>query len=305
MNAAEKLRTIIDMTPSLEMVSQQIGMSSEEIEKFITLANVKEEELLMSNMRLIYSIARSFLGKGMDFDDLVYEGMRGFRKALTKFDHEKGYAFSTYAYPWIKDYMRSALAAAPPITLPRHVYKLVVKVNAIRNRFQRAIGYSPSDEELASALGISAERFEVVRRALALVNRNSDATADEQEGTKPTPSPYDESTWERTESFVGGEVEGRRTEQVESREPQPQAAAGFREVQQSMQSILQLLPAEESAAVLKKLGLGGAYNDGTAEEEGEERALYRRGLRRLRKLLLDPSVSSDIAVDAEGRVVIA
>lgn len=245
-----------------------------------------------------------YVGKGMDFDDLVYEGIRGFRKALTKFNHEKGYALSTYAYPWIKDYMRSALAAAPPITLPRHVYKLVMKVNAIRNRFQRELGYSPTDDELAKALGITMERFEIVRRALALVNRNSDSSVEEQEGVKPTPSPYDESTWERPETSVDRGVEGRLSEQLESREPQPQVAAGFSEVLQSMRAILQLLPAEESAAVLKKLGLGGAYSN-VAEDEEEERALYRRGLRRLRKLLLDPNVNSDIAVDAEGRAVIS
>ena len=258
-------------------------MNVTELKKFLAVAKEKEEEVILANLRLIQSIARMFHGRGLEVDDLVYEGIRGLRKALTKFDFERGLAFSTYAYPWIKDYMRSALAAAHPIKLPRHVYKLAVKVNAIKSKFFRLSGYEPTDEELATELGISMDRFEIVRRAMALVNRNVDLMAELD--TKPAPMPYDESTWEQKRDE---EQQGAVTEHLVSREPQPHMAAGFNNVQQTMIAAVKSLPQKEAAAVLNRLGLG-KEKPPVSKDTDDERSLYRRGMRKLRKIMLDPS----------------
>lgn len=88
-----------------------------------------------------------------------YLGVRGLKKALSKFDPEKGFAFSTYAYPWIKEFMRIALASSLPITLPRHVYRLLLKVKNIQQQMSLiSLGRMPTDEETADEMGISIER---------------------------------------------------------------------------------------------------------------------------------------------------
>ena len=258
-------------------------MNIAELKKFLSVAKEKEEEVILANLRLIQSIARMFLGRGLELDDLVYEGIRGLRKALTKFDFERGLAFSTYAYPWIKDYMRAALAAAHPIKLPRHVYKLAIKVNAIKSKFFRLSGYEPTDEDLAAELGISMDRFEIVRRAMALVNRNVDLM--EELETKPASMPYDESTWEQRRHE---EQQGAVTKHLVSREPQPHIAAGYNNVQQTMIAAVKSLPQREAAAVLNRLGLGQERPSAKSDSD-DERSLYRRGMRKLRKIMLDPS----------------
>lgn len=91
--------------------------------------------LLRSNMRLVYSIAMNHQGMGLDINDLIYEGVLGLRKAMVKFDPSRGCAFSTYAYPWIKDYIRAALSKSLPISLPRHVYKLLIKLKFVKGKF--------------------------------------------------------------------------------------------------------------------------------------------------------------------------
>lgn len=310
MHAARKLRLVFKSSSSISEFVTLTNMSAKELKRFVALSKQRESEILLSNMRLIFSIARSFQGKGLDFDDLVYEGIRGLRKAISKFDIEKGTAFSTYAYPWIKEYMRSALAASPPITLPRHVYKLAVKVGAIRNRFIQAQGYHPTDEELAEALGISMDRFDVVRRAMALVNRSSDSINVLIGGgdKKPNPTPYDESTWEKVPD---SRLEASSaTAYLVSREPQPAAAAGYNSIHQRMRNILRTLPSKEAAAIQRKFGItsekeldgsaaeGVAQGDGKGTEE-EDRALCRRGLRRLKKRMSDdPTFSEEFLSDA-------
>jgi DNA-directed RNA polymerase sigma subunit (sigma70/sigma32) len=117
------------------------------------------------------------------------------KKALSKFDPEKGFAFSTYAYPWIREYIRSALASSLPIALPRHVYKLLLKVRTVQEQMsQLTPDRFPTDEEIAAEMGIPIERFEIVRRAMALAAHSSDHTPPESSGARIQ---FDEATWER------------------------------------------------------------------------------------------------------------
>ena len=160
----------------LEVLASRTGIAPNKIQSLVILSLRLEQTLVRVNMRLVASVALQFVGKGMELDDLIYEGVRGLRKAYDKFDVAKGHAFSTYAYPWIKDYIRTALASALPITLPRHVYKLLSKVRAIKSRLSAELGRAPTEQELALEMGISMERYEVVRKAIALADRSNGAT---------------------------------------------------------------------------------------------------------------------------------
>jgi RNA polymerase sigma factor (sigma-70 family) len=122
------------------------------LENIVKKSDRLEQLLLESNLRLVHSIAVQHQGMGLELDDIVYEGVRGLKKALSKFDPDRGFAFSTYAYPWIREYIRSALASAMPIVLPRNVYRLLVRIKSIEQKLA-SIGRVPSEEELATEMG--------------------------------------------------------------------------------------------------------------------------------------------------------
>lgn len=233
-------------------------------------------------MRLVLSVALQHVDKGLDLDDLVYEGIKGLKKAGEKFDLTKGYAFSTYAYPWIKEYIRIALASALPITLPRHVYKLLVKVRAIKQRLSSDFGRPPTDEELASVMGISIERFDIVRRALALADRSNNGTP--LTSSLSTTS-YDESTWEP----VLTDLEGSLLENVVSLEMQPEETATHAIMSSAVIEALQSLPDDESSAILKRLEVGGNGRSKMAESELSQ-TLYQNGVRRLRRKVVSGQI---------------
>jgi DNA-directed RNA polymerase sigma subunit (sigma70/sigma32) len=115
----------------IEATTSSISLPEAKKKLLVERSQKLETIILQTNMRLVYSIALQHQGMGVNIDDLVDEGVLGLRHALSKYDITRGYAFSTYAYPWIKDYMRSALSKALPISLPRHVYKLLVKVHTL------------------------------------------------------------------------------------------------------------------------------------------------------------------------------
>ena len=139
---------------------------------------------------------------------LISAGVRGLKKALSKFDPEKGFAFSTYAYPWIREYIRSALASSLPIALPRHVHRLLMRVRGLQDQMLSS-GRMPTDEETAEEMGIPIERFEVVRRAMALASRSNDATPAISLAGSASASAriqFHEATWERV---IEAHTEGR------------------------------------------------------------------------------------------------
>ena len=150
-----------------ENVSRAIGMPTDRLIQLISKSEYIEGILLQGNLRLVHSIALQHQNMGLELDDLVYEGVRGLKKAIAGFDPSKGFAFSTYAYPWIREYIRTALASSLPITLPRNVYRLLLRVRSIQQQFVDR-GVTPTDEELAEEMGVTIERFEVVRKAMAL-----------------------------------------------------------------------------------------------------------------------------------------
>jgi len=283
----------LSATVPVETLARRTGVSVDKLRSLVLLSLRLEQTLVKVNMRLVASIALQHVGKGMDLDDLVYEGVRGLRKASEKFDLEKGYAFSTYAYPWIKEFIRAALASALPITLPRHVYKLLSKVRAIKSRLSTELGRVPSEQELALEMGISIDRFEVVRKAIALADRSNGATP-----LVPLelPLPYDESTWE---PIVTKDSEGSFVENIFSKELPPDASASMALQSPVVLEALQSLPEEESMAILKRLEYsrvgGGSSTEGKVglEEGAGSKVLYQKGVRRLRRKIISGRLSLD------------
>jgi RNA polymerase primary sigma factor len=120
-------------------------------------------KLIESNLRLVVSIARRFVGQGMLFLDLAQEGNIGLMRAVQKFDYRKGFKFSTYATWWIRQAVSRALAdQARTIRLPVHVTEYMHKVARARRELVQILGREPDPEEIGRRIGLPAERVEQV-----------------------------------------------------------------------------------------------------------------------------------------------
>ncbi len=157
----------ININDPVRMYLKEIGRISlltaeEEIELSIRVANGDEEaknKLAESNLRLVVSIAKRYVGRGLLFLDLIQEGNIGLMKAVDKFDYDKGYKFSTYATWWIRQAITRALAdQARTIRVPVHMVETINKMARIQRQLTLELNREPSEEELAKKMGISVEK---------------------------------------------------------------------------------------------------------------------------------------------------
>lgn len=117
-----------------------------------------KERFIRANIRLSMHVARNYTGRGLPFGDLVQEGIFGISHAIRKFEPERGYRFSTYATPWIRQYIsRAVINTGATIRVPEHRINEMHKVNKIKNGLFETLGREPSLEELAEATGKSLE----------------------------------------------------------------------------------------------------------------------------------------------------
>ena len=174
---------IIDDVPdeSKDMsVNDNVRMYLKEIGKISLLSLEEEQELSKrvaegdeqaknilaeSNLRLVVSIAKRYVGRGLLFLDLIQEGNIGLMKAVEKFDYDKGYKFSTYATWWIRQAITRALAdQARTIRVPVHMVETINKMARIERQMTLELNREPTDQELAKKMGLSADKIVEIRK---------------------------------------------------------------------------------------------------------------------------------------------
>jgi len=161
----------MNINDPVRMYLKEIGRISlltpeEEMALSIRVANGEEEaknRLAESNLRLVVSIAKRYVGRGLLFLDLIQEGNIGLMKAVDKFDYDKGYKFSTYATWWIRQAITRALAdQARTIRVPVHMVETINKMARIQRQLTLELNREPSEEEIAKKMGISVEKVREV-----------------------------------------------------------------------------------------------------------------------------------------------
>jgi RNA polymerase primary sigma factor len=138
-----------------------------DLDRLVVLGRMAKRSLIEANLRLVVSVAKRYVGRGLTMLDLVQEGNVGLIRAVEKFDYARGFKFSTYATWWIRQAMSRALAdQARTIRVPVHVVELINRVIRVQRSMLQECGYEPKPGEVAAQLGLTAERVtEVLRLA--------------------------------------------------------------------------------------------------------------------------------------------
>ncbi|WSQ67217.1 sigma-70 family RNA polymerase sigma factor [Streptomyces sp. NBC_01216] len=155
--AEERLATAPDLDSLLAV----------DLDRLVVMGRMAKRRLIEANLRLVVSVAKRYIGRGLTMLDLVQEGNLGLIRAVEKFDYARGYKFSTYATWWIRQAMSRALAdQARTIRVPVHVVELINRVVRVQRRMLQERGYEPTPEEVAVQLDLTPERVgEVLRLA--------------------------------------------------------------------------------------------------------------------------------------------
>ncbi len=162
--------------PAIAELAELHAMALSEFEHRLRCGKVAKRTMIRSNLRLVVSIAKRYLNRGVPFLDLIQEGSLGLNRATEKFDPDKGYKFSTYAYWWIRQGITRTIANdARTIRLPIHIVEKLNKLKKTYRELRRTLHRNPTEAELAAELGMTAEQLrglhQVRRSALSLNHR--------------------------------------------------------------------------------------------------------------------------------------
>lgn len=175
-NASEKLTRELGRKPTRQEMLAKLKINDSELTLKLQEGRAAKRRMIRSNLRLVVSIAKRYLNRGVPFLDLIQEGALGLNRATEKFDPDKGYKFSTYAYWWIRQGITRTIANdARTIRLPIHIVEKLNKLKKAHRDLRRDLQRNPTEQELASALDVTVDQLrslqQVRRRSLSLNHR--------------------------------------------------------------------------------------------------------------------------------------
>ena len=247
----------IDLSvPDGVSIEDPVRMYLKEIGKVPLLSADRKKELAEANLRLVVSIAKRYVGRGMLFLDLIQEGNLGLIKAVEKFDYHKGYKFSTYATWWIRQAITRAIAdQARTIRIPVHMVETINKLIRVSRQLLQELGREPLPEEIAKELDMPVER---VREILKISQE---------------PVSLETPIGEEEDSHLGDFIQ-------DDNVPVPAEAAAQTLLKEQLDEVLDTLTEREQKVLRLRFGM----NDGrarTLEEVGKEFDVTRERIRQI------------------------
>jgi len=175
-NKRQELAIESGSSPTKEELAATVSLSVNELERKLHQGRLAKRRMIRSNLRLVVSIAKRYLNRGVPFLDLIQEGAIGLNRATEKFDPNKGYKFSTYAYWWIRQAITRTIANdARTIRLPIHIVEKLNKLKKVQRDLKQELQRNPTEEELAAGLEISQSQLhqllQLRRQSLSLNHR--------------------------------------------------------------------------------------------------------------------------------------
>ncbi len=255
--ATEKIAILEErMEEAEEAEIEEMKEEIKNLQKDVDLGSEAKKRLAEANLRLVVSIAKRYVGRGMLFLDLIQEGNLGLIKAVEKFDYRKGYKFSTYATWWIRQAITRAIAdQARTIRIPVHMVETINKLIRVSRQLLQELGREPSPEEIAAEMNMPVDR---VREILKISQE---------------PVSLETPIGEEEDSHLGDFIK-------DDNVPVPADAAAFTLLKEQLEEVLSTLTDREQKVLTLRFGL----EDGrarTLEEVGKEFSVTRERIRQI------------------------
>ncbi|AUT03592.1 MULTISPECIES: RNA polymerase sigma factor RpoD [Nostocales] len=165
----DRLQDQLEREPEYKEWAEAVQLPLSAFRYRLHIGRRAKDKMVQSNLRLVVSIAKKYMNRGLSFQDLIQEGSLGLIRAAEKFDHEKGYKFSTYATWWIRQAITRAIAdQSRTIRLPVHLYETISRIKKTTKLLSQEMGRKPTEEEIATRMEMTIEKLRFIAKSAQL-----------------------------------------------------------------------------------------------------------------------------------------